>query len=520
MPRMASRRPFYYLLACLAPGLATASLPAMAQAGSAESETTAAARRIISFERYSSDLLPNLEYLCDMIGPRLTGSAALKRANDWTAEKMREYGLDSVHLESYTIPAGWERGTVDVKIVSPTELPISAAQMAWTPGTHGRITGKVVLFTPEKEEDFAAYRGTLRNAIVMTSRVTARPGPEGILSLPGSKALPAIPAISAPAAPAPTVARPAGGAPPDFKKMMEFRRKVNGFLRKEGVAAVLRSADKPHMLLNMTGSWTAPGFPPAYPTLFVAQEHLMLLQRLLDRKVPVTMEVKATARFVHGPVTVYNTVGEIKGSEKPDEVVLLGAHLDSWDLGTGATDNGTGTVAVLEAARVLKAVGAAPKRTIRFVLFTGEEQGLIGSAAYVSAHKAEMPNYDVVFVHDTGTGRVKGLWMQNRAEAKPELSRQFDVLKQLGLLTDEANLIPGKMNGTDHASFDDAGVPAFAFNQDGAEYGMTHHSQSDTFDKVRPDDLKQGACVLAILAFDAAQNPERYPRSAPVSTGK
>jgi hypothetical protein len=136
----------------------------------------------------------------------------------------------------------------------------------------------------------------------------------------------------------------------------------------------------------------------------------------------------------------------------------------------------------------------------------------MGSKAYVEAHKAEMPKFDVVFVHDVGTGRVKGLWLQDRAESKPILDQQFGHLNALGLLTDPVNLLPSKMNGTDHASFDDAGVPAFAFNQDGAEYGLTHHSQSDTFDKARPDDLKQGSVVLAILGLHAAQMAERYPR--------
>ena len=146
------------------------------------------------------------------------------------------------------------------------------------------------------------------------------------------------------------------------------------------------------------------------------------------------------------------------------------------------------------------------------MLFSGEEQGLFGSAAYVEAHKAEMPRFSVVFVHDTGTGRVKGAWLQGRSEVLPVLEGEFDNLLALGLLNEKGKFFPGKMNGTDHASFDDAGVPAFAFNQDSAEYSLTHHSQSDTFDKVRPDDLKQGACVMSILAYNAATRDEAYPR--------
>ena len=476
----------------------------------AENPLDAVDHRIIAYERDDSEVMANLAYLSDMIGPRLTGSDRLKRANDWTAEKMKEYGLENVHLEPYTIPRGWERGPVEARILEPNGLPVAAAQMAWNIGTHGAVRGPVVLFSPQTEADLAAMKGKLKGAIVLNAPPVADPAAGGALALPDAKPLPPIPAFAVPPPPAHPAEPATRPQPPfDFRKFMEFRKKADAFMQKEGVAAILRDSGKPHDLLNMTGSWE---FMPSMPTLFVAHEHVAMLQRLLARKIPVTMEVKAESRFIKGPITVYNTVGEIKGNEKPDEVVLLGAHLDSWDLGTGSTDNGTGSMAVLEAARLIKHSGVAPKRTIRFVLFTGEEEGLIGSKAYVEAHKAEMPKFNVVFVHDTGTGRVKGLWLQDRAEAKPVLDQQFGLLNGLGLLTDPVNLLPGKMNGTDHASFDDAGVPAFAFNQDGAEYGLTHHSQSDTFDKVRQDDLKQGAVVLAILGLHAAEMPERYPR--------
>lgn len=468
-------------------------------------------RRIIEMERDHSEVMSNLEYLSDMIGPRLTGSDRLKRANDWTAEKMKEYGLQNVHLESYTIARGWERGAVEARIVSPSGIAIDAAQMAWTPGTRGRVRGPIVVFSPESEADFAAYRGKLRNAIVI-GKPAPSPSPGGMMAWPGSTPLPPVKALAEPAMARPVQPAPAGRNV-DFKKVMEFRQKVRQFLHQEGVLAELRDASKPHSLLNMTGSFeNMPKPEESFPVLFVAHEHVAMMHRLLQRNEPVTVELKVDCRFTHGPVTVYNTVGDIPGSARPGEVVLLGAHLDSWDLGTGTTDNGTGSMAVLEAARLLKSIGQAPSRTVRFVLFSGEEQGLVGSREYVKAHRSEMDKYNVVFVHDTGTGRVKGAWLQDRAECLPLLEQQFGILNDLGLLTSSPNLIPGKMNGTDHASFDDAGVPAFAFNQEGAEYGLTHHSQSDTFDKAIPEDLKQGACVLAVLAYNAAQMPERYPR--------
>ena len=461
-------------------------------------DALAVPRRIIAAEREHSQVLENLEYLSDLIGPRLTGSQRLLDANKWTLHQMTEYGLENPHLEAYTIPRTWERGKVEARIVAPTVFPVIAAQYAWTPGTRGKITAPVVLFMPDTEAELASYKGKLKGAIVLSLRKPAGNPPDSKIPLPDEKPAPPIPAFAAP--PAGTAAVPTaaptgmeqeedGQPPADPKRPVLSRRKIADFLQSEGVAAVLLDANKPHGLLNMTGSWTN---TQDYPTLFVAHEQVALLQRLLKRNMPVKMELKVECRITKKPVTVYNTVCEIRGSEKPDEIVLLGAHLDSWDLGQGSTDNGTGAMAVLETARLFKALHLAPKRTVRFVLFSGEEEGLYGSKAYVAAHKAEREHFSVVFVHDTGTGRVRGLWLQNRAEDKPLLAAQFETLKTLGLLTEDANLLPGKMNGTDHASFDDAGVPAFAFNQDADEYSMTHHSQSDTFDKVRPDDLKQG----------------------------
>ncbi len=512
----------FRLLAFAVSGGATALALAQTPAPPSD-ESLALPRQIIAMERDHSDVMDNLEYLSDRIGPRLTGSARLYEANQWVAEKMKAYGLENVHLEPYTIPCGWERGRVEARIIAPNTFNVSAAQYAWTPGTHGKIIGNVVVFAPETEADFAAYRGKLKNAIILTSKLPTAAKPGAAPALPDGKALPPIPAF-APATP--LTAEPA--APPktsgmededndtnqplpiDREKARAFRKKVRDFLKQEGIAATLIDAGKPHALLNMTGSWEN-RLP--YTALFVAHEQIALIQRYLGHGLPVKMEIKAEGKLINKPITVYNTVGEIRGGEKSDEIVLIGGHLDSWDLGQGSTDNGTGAMAVLEAARDLAALHLRPKRAIRFALFSGEEEGLHGSAAYVAAHKTEMPKFDVVFIHDTGTGRIKGAWLQNRAEAKTMLAAQFALLRPLGLLTDDANLLPGKMNGTDHASFDDAGVPAFAFNQESAEYGLTHHSQSDTFDKIRPDDLKQGVCVLAIFALTAAQSDAAYPRT-------
>src|SRR5437899_6894188 len=223
---------------------------------------------------------------------------------------------------------------------------------------------------------------------------------------------------------------------------------------------------------------------------------------------PVTMEIEMSNSFSDKPVEVYNTVAEIRGSEKPDEMVILGAHLDSWDLGTGSTENGTGSMAVLEAARALAKLGLKPKRTIRFVLFTGEEEGLVGSKRYVEAHKNDLEKISGVLVHDTGTGRVLTLGLHDNYQDREIVDKVLTPLRALKLL--EPSML--RQFGTDHASFNDVGVPGFWAIQDGAEDSKTHHSQSDTFDKVWKDELNQGAQVLAAWAYNTAQLPAMLPR--------
>jgi Zn-dependent M28 family amino/carboxypeptidase len=294
---------------------------------------------------------------------------------------------------------------------------------------------------------------------------------------------------------------------------MAFMNELNEFLRAEGAAAILTDSGKPHGLLNMTGSWRnverANAAEPL-PTLFVTHDHYAMLWRLASRPEPAKTrtELEVTNKFIPGPVEVYNTVGEIVGSEKPDEFVVIGAHIDSWDLGQGTTDNGTGTCVVLEAARIIAASGVRPKRTIRFVLFSGEEEGLHGSRAYVNAHKDEMPKTSLAVVHDTGTGKVVGIGTQRREPLKAIFEREFVSVKPLGV----KEINTRGMGGSDHQSFDGAGVPGIMFQQDPAEYRFTHHSQSDTLDKAREPDLIQGAQVMAIVAMRIANLDSLLPR--------
>jgi len=470
----------------------------VASAGPGETSPFAAAdAQILAQIAEHSQVMETLEYLSDRIGPRLTGSAQLKQSNEWTAEVMRGYGLVNVHLEPWTIARSWTRGTARARMVSPAEHPLTIASAGWAPGTGGVVRGAVVIFDAMKKEDFEKFRGKLKGAIVIYQQPASLSPPP-----PEDRAEETIRPMQAPPA------RMGDAAiPQPYEEMMRVARARTEFFKQEGVAAVLRDSGKPHGLLNMGGIGGENFEVGAIPTAFVTGEGYRMLWRMAKRG-PVEMEIEIANTFSEKPVEVYNTVGEIRGTEKPEEVVLLGAHLDSWDLGTGSTDNGTGTMAVLEAARALAKLELKPKRTIRFVLFSGEEEGLVGSKKYVEAHKEELEKISAALVHDTGTGRVLTLGLHDNYQDRELVDQVLAPLGELKLLEPSTR----RSFGTDHASFNEAGVPGFYVIQDGAEYSKTHHSQSDTFDKVWKEELIQGAQVLAVWAYNTAQLPGMMPR--------
>jgi hypothetical protein len=461
-------------------------------------------RKLLADAKAGSEIMANLTYLSDHIGARLTGSPALKRANDWTAAKMKEYGLVNVRLEAWEMPEGWRRGHAHGRIIDPDNgRTLSLASYGWMPGTKGKIQADVVVLTATKEADLAAYQGKLKGKIVLQGPpVKLRPLAE--VDQPGGM---------------PTSATEFTGKdkqPPSYEEILAFRRTLREFVNREGAAAVFVDAAKHFGLLMTTGGWgkwsgtDRPSADNRVPTLSVAHEHYALLYRLATRPAPARtrVELDVANEFIPGPIAVYNTVGEIRGSEKPDEFVVIGAHLDSWDLGQGTLDNGTGTTVVLETARILARCGTAPKRTIRFVLFTGEEQGLHGALAYVAQHKDEMPRTSACIVHDTGTGKVTGLGWFGRPALKPILERELATLKEIGLV--EPHTRGG--GGSDHAAFEQAGVPGGYCKQEIAGYRFGHHSQADTLGMAREADLVQGAQVLAVTAMRLANLDTLLPR--------
>ena len=462
-----------------------------------KSSFAAADVQILAEIRERSEAMANLEHLSDSIGQRLTGSPQQKQANEWTRDMFQKYGLTNAHLEPWTIARSWTRGSARARIVSPAEHPLTIAAAGWSPSTPGAVRGPVVYFDAKTKEEFAKFHGKLKGAIV-------------IYQYPASLSPPKL------ADPNAEVVRPMQQPPPrmgepplqdPYENVLKAAKERTQFFKDEGVAALLRDSNKPHALLNMTDVSLERYSIGVIPTAFVTGEGYRMIFRLLKHG-PVQVEMEMTNTFSDKPVEVYNTVADIRGSEKPDEVVILGAHLDSWDLGTGSTDNGTGSIAVLEAARALAKLNLKPKRTIRFVLFTGEEQGLYGSEEYVKAHQNEMEKVSGVLVHDTGTGRVLTLGLHDNYQDRELVDQVLAPLHELKLL--EPSM--ARSYGTDHLSFDNAGVPGFFCIQDLAEYRLTHHSQSDTFDKVWKDDLNQGAQVLAAWAYNTAQLPAMLPR--------
>ena len=372
-------------------------------------------------------------------------------------------------------------------MVVPVEQRILLESSGWSPSTDGPKRGPVVHVKAKSTDELSAYKGKLKGAWILLSEVSVQPSPKQAN------------ATNLDAEMKKRIAQ--------YMKLRTFRPELRKFLISEDVSGILVDSNKEHGLVNMTSA--ASNFSAAdVPEAFLTTESYGLIWRLLKRG-PVEIEIDLKNTFSPDEVEVFNTVAEIPGTDKKDEIVIIGGHIDSWDLGTGATDNGTGIMAVLEAARALKALGIKPRRTIRCVLFSGEEEGLHGSRAYVKAHEKEMSKIAGVLIHDMGTGRVKSIGLQGRFDLLETMVKVVEPFKE-ALNLDELSM--RSMMGTDHMSFLPHGVPAFAVVQDEAEYRKTHHTESDTVDKVYPDEVNQGAKVLAAWAYGVAMLPEILPR--------
>jgi hypothetical protein len=439
-----------------------------------------------------SEVMQNLAYLSDVIGPRLSGSPAMKKANDWTMARFKDYGLSS-HLESYMFGVTWERGDASLKIVQPFARAITAHSWAWTAGTGGKtLTGEVIRINGTPGDSLNAWLPKVKGKWLMMSEPANIWNPDG----------PPMTAADSQAAKEAQAKRQAAFAqrPTDPKAIQEFRQAAYDRayrLKAAGALGIITEGSKEFGLMTMSGS---PNSVSPLPNLVISHEDYATLDRLIKRGNPPVLAGNVTNTLGTKPVEQFNTIGEIKGSEKPDEVVILGAHLDSWDLGTGVTDNGTGSMVVLEAARAIAQSGVKPKRTIRFILFSGEEEGLLGSLAYAAQHAAEADKIQAVLVLDNGTGMITGQALQGRPEFQQLWVDLLAPVTSLGAKT----VRDANKGGTDHLSFIPYGVPGFNFDQETRGYNHTHHSQVDTYDHAVPGDLIQASAVMAVTALQLA----------------
>jgi carboxypeptidase Q len=478
--------------------LTTLAFAAPLQAQSAVD--TAGAGTLVAEALERSEVMKNLRHLSDVIGPRLSGSAAMRRANDWTAERFRAYGLATA-LEAYDFGVTWERGPLALRIVAPFDRAVTGHSWGWTVGTEGKTRkGPVVQVDLSTRDSLDRYRDRVRGAWVLPKPSNPVWNPDGPPPTPeDSQRIAAIVAARA------TLTADTSAAA--VLERRQFQIDLPYELRKAGALGTLVSGNKEHALMTMSGS---PNRVAPLPNIVVSHEDYTLLERQLEAGVTPTLEAKVENKVGKSRVQQWNTVAELKGTELPGQVVILGAHLDSWDLGTGVTDNGAGSMVVLEAARVLARSGLKPKRTIRFILFSGEEQGLIGARAYAAAHAAQADSVQAVLVLDNGTGRIVGQALQGRPELEGLWRELLAPVAHLGA----ANIRDAVKTGTDHLAFGFYGIPSFNFDQDPRGYFHTHHSESDTFDKAVGDDLKQASAVMAVTAFELANLPELLPRGA------
>lgn len=477
-----------------------------------------------------SQVMETISWLADVHGPRLTGSPGFKNAGAWAVDQMKKWGFQNVAMEPWSMGRSWSLERFSGHMIEPQIQPLIGYPKAWTPGTNGVVQGEVVQAIIETPADLEKFKGKLRGKIVLSQRerpVNLLDGP--IVLRMGEKE-------KAEAESTPVAGRATGGRP---AAPAVSAAQLNKFWVDEGVVAVLdRGSDSDMSAGGSDMSWQTqrvdggtvfvgaggsrePNAPPVPAQVTLAVEHYNRMVRIVQKGVPVKVELDIRVKF-HDETSplAFNIVGEIPGTDPvlKDEVVIIGAHFDSWHAGTGATDNATGSAAMMEALRILKTVGAQPRRTIRVALWGGEEMGLMGAREYVKSHfgdaatMALKPGHEKVAGYyniDNGTGKIRGIWMQQNFGVEPIFRDWIAPLKDLDVNT----LGPRSVTSTDHLAFDAVGIPGFQFIQERLEYNSrTHHSNMDTVDHVQAADMKQMATVVAWFAYNTAMRNEKLPR--------
>ena len=558
-----------------------------------------------------SQVMETLSYLTDVIGPRLTGSPNLKRANEWTRDKLTDWGLTNAHLEAWgPFGRGWSLKRFSAQIIEPQGIPLAGYPKAWSPGLRQSLTAPVVYLDAKEEADLDKCKGKLKGAIVLSSPtrelkprfepLAVRMAETNLLRLANATA---GESFTPPVLPGPALDRARfvsssgsrtlsnSNAGPEqtsaassnstrsasaTERRGNFRGRPQApqprflsFAAKEGAALIVTPSSQGDGGTFFVSAASVPGFDsrgtngptnapkvwstnvPAFPPqITMATEDYNRLVRMIQQGEKLKMTVDLQVQFHDNDLMAYNTIAEIPGRDLKDEIVMLGAHMDSWHSGTGATDNGAGVAAAMEAVRILMALKLEPRRTIRIGLWSGEEQGLLGSHAYVSNHfgyhtnltntvvasfqpgvtntiantnspspnsrsrrsLVKQPEYDQLSAYfnlDNGGGKIRGVYMQGNEAVRPLFRRWLRPFLDLEAET----LTVANTGGTDHLSFDGIGLPGFQFIQDPLDYSSrTHHSNEDVFDRISAEDLKQAATILAAFVYNTAMLDEKLPR--------
>lgn len=508
-----------------------------------------------------SHVMETLSYLTDVIGPRLTASSNMKRANDWTRDQLTKWGLQNAHLEEWgPFGRGWALKSFSAEVVEPQSIPLLAFPLAWSPPANLPLAD-VVYLDAKDEADLARFKGQLRGKIVMFGSAREL---EAQFDAPATRLTEKQLLALADAGDSDASDFAARLASPMLQQLLKnriFFIKQLQFLRDEGTALIVSPsrgdggiifaedalvADELDMSSPVATIRSLFFGKKAYdvnttsvvPQIVLAPEQYNRLTRMIKAGEKVRMKVSLVSQFSKDEMMAHNTIAEIPGSDKADEIVMVGAHMDSWHSGTGATDNGAGVAAAMEAVRIIQALGLKPRRTIRIGLWSGEEQGLFGSLAYVAQHFGAPsgeskddsflrliqggvakkikrgPEYDKLSAYynlDNGTGKIRGVYLQGNEAVRPIFRQWLQPFRDLGAST----LSASNTDGTDHLSFDAIGLPGFQFIQDEIEYETrTHHSNQDVFDRIQGDDLKQAATIMAAFIYNTAMRDEKLPRKS------
>lgn len=489
-----------FLLALPGPGLAQ-----VAQ----ESVDLAVVQRIREEGLERSHIEELAHYLTDVHGPRLTGSPAMKRANDWTAETFRKWGLHNVVVEPWgDFGRGWEQVDYKGRILTPYVQSLPGVPSAWTGSTKGTVRGHAMVVHAESAADVEGFRGKLKDAVLLLDapqdvepeweHVDRRTSLDDLLAPPANRAASTF-------------------SDADRQAMMERRRvqrevtnALTALAQSEGALAILRISGANDGVIRGGGNGSRlKGDPEGLPQVVIPREQYNRMYRNVTGGTPVELELLVTNKFYEDDLKSYNTLAEIPGTDKADEYVMLGGHLDSWHYGTGASDNAAGSVVMMEAMRILETLGLEPRRTVRIALWSGEEQGLLGSRAWVSNHPEMNAKISAYVNVDNGTGKIRGIWDQSNEQAIPIFEQILWPFRDLGVVA----VKHGNTGGTDHLAFDAAGIPGFNFIQDPIEYNQNiHHTNLDNYDHLQIDDLQQAAVVVAATVYALAQREEMVPR--------